>query len=216
MSRTINLPATSRAGRRSPPVRIRIKGIQGGVASFESPGPADQVWRSQLNATLGTVSDAFVDMALHHLERAARMPGDGPSDVSINGALAIIAGFAPKNEMEAAIALQAACTHMVAMVMLARIGGGHGGPHRLPGMASAAAKLLRAYCTQVETYRRQRGGGGTENHREARHCQRRRPSKCRRNHFARWQMKRKINMTRPTPLHPSGRDKRGSAIGRAA
>ena len=159
MSRTKNLPATSGSGRRPPPVRIRIKGIQGGVASFESPGPADQVWRNQLKATLGTVSDAFVDMALHHLERAARMPGDGPSDVSINGALAIIAGFAPKNEMEAAIALQAACTHMVAMVMLARIGGGHGGPHRLPGMASAGAKLLRAYCTQVETYRRQRGGG---------------------------------------------------------
>jgi hypothetical protein len=61
--------------------------------------------------------------------------------------------------MEAAIALQAACTHMVAMVMLARIGGGHGGPHRLPGMASAAAKLLRAYCTQVETCRRLRNGG---------------------------------------------------------
>jgi hypothetical protein len=195
---------------------MRIKGIQGAVASFESPGPADQVWRKQLKATLGTVSDAFVDMALHHLERAARMPGDDPSNVSINGALAIIAGFAPKNEMEAAIALQAASTHMVAMVMLAPVGGGHGGPHRPPGLASAAGKLLRAYCTDVETYRRQRGGGGTENHREARHGQRRRPSDWRRNHFARWQINVKINMTRPPPLHASGRDKRGSAIGRTA
>ena len=159
MSKSENLPAASRRPRRPGPVRIRIKGVQANVVSFASPGPADHVWRRQLKAALGTASDAFVDMALHHLERAARMPGDGPSDVSINGALAIIAGFAPKNEMEAAIALQAACTHMVAMVMLARIGGGHGGPHRLPGMASAAAKLLRAYCTQVETYRRQRGGG---------------------------------------------------------
>jgi hypothetical protein len=105
------------------------------------------------------VSDAFVDMALHHLERAARMPGDGPSDMAINGALAIIAAFAPQNEMEAALALQAACAHMVAMVMFARIGGGHGGPHRLPGLGSTAAKLLRAYCTQIETYRRLRGGG---------------------------------------------------------
>jgi hypothetical protein len=154
-----NLPAASRPARRSPPARIRIKGIQGNVVSFASPGPADRIWREQLKTTLGTLSEAFVDMALQHLERAARMPGDGASDVSINGALAIIAGFAPKNEMEAAIALQAACTHMVAMVMLARIGGGHGGPHRLPGMASAGAKLLRAYCTQVETYRRLRSGG---------------------------------------------------------
>jgi hypothetical protein len=29
----------------------------------------------------------------------------------------------------------------------------------LPGLASATAKLLRAYCIQVETYRRLRGGG---------------------------------------------------------
>jgi hypothetical protein len=48
---------------------------------------------------------------------------------------------------------------MVATVMFARIGGGHGGPHRLPGLGSTAAKLLRAYCTQIETYRRLRGGG---------------------------------------------------------
>jgi hypothetical protein len=87
------------------------------------------------------------------------MPGDGPSNVSINGALAIIGAFAPQNEVESALALQAACTHMVAMVMMARIGGGHGGSHRLPGLASASAKLLRAYCTQIETYRRLRGGG---------------------------------------------------------
>ena len=156
---TKNLPATSRAPRRSPPVRIRIKGIQGNVVSFASPGPADHIWRRQLKTALGTVSDPFVDMALHHLERAARMPGDGPSNISINGALAIIAAFEPKNEMDAALALQAACTHMVAMVMMARIGGGHGGDRRLPGMASASAKLLRAYCTQIETYRRLRGGG---------------------------------------------------------
>jgi hypothetical protein len=156
---TKNLPATSRAPRRSPPASIRIKSIQGNVVSFASPGPADHIWRRQLKTALGTESDAFVDMTLHHLERAARMPGAGPSDMAINGAIAVITAFAPKNEMEAALALQAACTHMVAMVMMARIGGGHGGPHRLPGLASASAKLLRAYCTQIETYRRLRGGG---------------------------------------------------------
>jgi hypothetical protein len=57
------------------------------------------------------------------------------------------------------LALQAACTHMVAMVVMARIGSGYGSARRLPGMASASATLLRAYCTQVETFRRLRGGG---------------------------------------------------------
>jgi hypothetical protein len=154
-----DLPAISRRPRRSRPAAIRIKGIQGDVVSFASPGPADQVWRKQLKATLGTVSDSFVDMTLQHLEQAARLPGAGPSNVSINGALAVIAAFAPKNEVEAALALQAACVHMVAMVMMARIGGGHGGDRRLPVLASATAKLVRAYCASVETHRRLRVGG---------------------------------------------------------
>jgi hypothetical protein len=98
-------------------------------------------------------------MALHHLQRAARMPSEGPSNVAINGALAIIAAFAPQNEAEAALALQAACTHMVAMVMMARIGGGHGTDRRLPALASVTAKLVRAYCTTLETHRRLRSGG---------------------------------------------------------
>jgi len=159
MSESENLPATSRQLCRTPPATIKIRGIQGNIVSFGSPRPTDLAWRNQLKAAFGTVSDEFVDMGLHHLERAARMPGDGPSDMAINGAIAMISAFVPKNEVEGALALQAACTHMVAMAVMSRIGGAGGGPQRLPGLASATAKLLRAYCTQVETYRRLRGGG---------------------------------------------------------
>ena len=159
MSKSENLPATLGPPRRAPPASIRIKGIQGNVVSFASPGPSEQVWRRQLEAAFGTVSDAFVDMALHHLEQAARMPGDGASDMAINGAIAMIAARAPKDEIEAALALQMACTHMAAMAVMSRIGGAGGGAQRLPGLASASAKLLKAFCTQVETYRRLRVGG---------------------------------------------------------
>lgn len=75
----------------------------------------------QLKAALGTASDAFVDM-----------PGAGPSETAINGALAHIASFRATNEMEAALAVQSACTHMVIMVMFARISGGSAASHRLP------------------------------------------------------------------------------------
>jgi len=159
MGKSQNLPATSRRPRRTPPAKIRISGIQGNVVSFGSPGPTEPVWGKQLKTSFGTVSDAFVDMALHHLERAARMPGGGASDMAINGAIAMIAARAPSDEIEAALALQMACTHMAAMAVMSRIGGAGGGPQRLPGLASASAKLLRAFCTQIETYRRLRGGG---------------------------------------------------------
>ena len=92
MSKSENLPETSCRPRRTPRATIRIKGIQGNVVSFGSPGPNDLAWRKQLKTAFGTVSDEFVDMALHHLERAARMPGDGASDMAINGAIAIFPG----------------------------------------------------------------------------------------------------------------------------
>lgn len=159
MSDSENLTAAASRPRPRARAKVKISAIQGNVVSFCSPDPTDPTWRKQLKTSLGTVSEAFVDMALHHLERAARMPGAGPSDMSINGALAIIAAFDPQNEAEAALALQAACTHMVTMVMMARIGGGHGFDGRLPALASATAKLVRAYCIAVETNRRLRHGG---------------------------------------------------------
>ena len=98
MTGTGNPPAPWRAKRRSSPVQVRISGIQGNEVAFVSPGPAHDVWRKQLKTALGTTSDAFVDMALHHLERAARMPGDGPSDLAISGALAISGPSLPKTK----------------------------------------------------------------------------------------------------------------------
>ena len=74
--------------------------------SFGSPGPTDRAWRKQLKTAFGTVSDGFVDMALHRLGRAARISGDGASNMAINGAIAMISAFAPKNEVEAALTLR--------------------------------------------------------------------------------------------------------------
>ena len=156
---TPSYPAPGRRPRRPPPVRIKLKGIQGNVASFGSPDVNEDIWREQLKAAFGTVSDAFVEVSLRQLQYAACMPGDGASELAINAAIAIIAAAKPVNEIEAALALQMACTHMVAMSVMSRIGGAGGGPHRLPGLASATAKLIRACSTTVETLRRQRSGG---------------------------------------------------------
>jgi hypothetical protein len=136
-----------------------LKAIQAEVATFGSPGPEDEVWRARLRAALGTVSDDFVEISLRHLQSAARMPGSDPCELAINAALAMVAAAAPANEIEAALAIQMACTHMVAMAVMSRIGGAHGGPGRLPGLTSATSKLLRAFSCQAETLRRLRSGG---------------------------------------------------------
>jgi hypothetical protein len=79
--------------------------------------------------------------------------------MSVNAVLAFIEAAEPKNEMEAALAIQMACTHAVAMAVLSRAGGAYCGDRHVALMAAASARLLRAFATQVEAMRRLRNGG---------------------------------------------------------
>ena len=77
----------------------------------------------------------------------------------MNAALAFIESAKPQEEVECALVIQMACTHTAAMAVLGRLGGGHGGDRHVAMMATAAARLVRAYATQVKTLRRLRNGG---------------------------------------------------------
>src|SRR6516162_11054460 len=87
------------------------------------------------------------------------MPSGGVSETGVNAVLAFIEAAEPKNEIEAALAIQMACTHAVAMAVLSRAGGAYGGNRHVAMMAAAAARLLNAFANQVETMRRLRNGG---------------------------------------------------------
>jgi hypothetical protein len=87
------------------------------------------------------------------------MPSGGISETSVNAVLAFIEAAEPKNEIEAALAIQMACTHAVAMAILSRAGGAYGGDRHVALMASASSRLLNAFANQVETLRRLRNGG---------------------------------------------------------
>ena len=116
-------------------------------------------WWIQLKKALGTSSSDFVTASLHQLQAAAQFPGSGISEVGINAALAFIEGFAPRNEVEAALAVQMACTHSATMSVLGRLGPAGGTEDHACRFASAAARLIRAYTMQFEAYRRLRHGG---------------------------------------------------------
>jgi hypothetical protein len=93
------------------------------------------------------------------LETLSRLPCGGISDTSVNAVLAFIEGAEPKNEVEAALAIQMACAHAVSMAVLSRAGGAYGGDRHVAMMAAAAARLLNAFTAQVEILRRLRSGG---------------------------------------------------------
>src|SRR6516165_7399465 len=123
------------------------------------PDGYNKIWWERLKAALGTSSSDFVDATLVQIQNAARLPCGGICEMSVNAVLAFIEGAEPKNEIEAALAVQMACTHAVAMAVLSRAGGAYGGNRHVAVMAAAAARLLNAFTAQVETMRRLRSGG---------------------------------------------------------
>jgi hypothetical protein len=147
------------ASKRRAPVRVKLQRINASLSRGYPPDGEGKIWWAHLKRALGTASSDFVNASLLELQVAAQLPFGGISEVGMNAALALIEGVAPRNEIEGAIAVQMACTHAAALSVLARFRGGGGTEHRVAALASAAARLLKAYSVQVETLRRLRHGG---------------------------------------------------------
>lgn len=139
--------------------RVQLKRINSEYSEPHPPDGDQKGWWERLKAALGTTSSDFVNATLVQIQNASRMPSGGVSETSVNAVLAFIEAAEPKNEIEGALAIQMACTHAVAMAVLSRVGGGHGGDRHVAVMAAAGARLLRAFATQIEAMRRLRNGG---------------------------------------------------------
>jgi hypothetical protein len=144
---------------RSRPVRVKLLRPDAYVAQTHPPDGDSKDWWQRLNKALGTTSSDFVNASLLQLQAAARSPFGTISETHINAALAMVEAAAPKDEIEAALAVQMACTHTAAMAVLAKMEGAFTSERRVVAFASAAARLMRAYATQVEVLRRLRNGG---------------------------------------------------------
>jgi hypothetical protein len=112
-----------------------------------------------MKTAMGTTSSDFVNATLVQIQNASRMPSGGISETSVDAVLAFVEAPEPRNEIEAALAIQMACTHAVTMAVLSRAGGAYGGDRHVAIMASAGARLLKAFAAQLKTMRRLRNGG---------------------------------------------------------
>jgi hypothetical protein len=144
---------------RSAPVAVRLRRIDATISRPYPPDGMNNEWWARLKVALGSCSSAFVNASLIQLQAAARLPTSGVSELAVNAALAMIEAAAPRNEIEAALAIQMACAHTAAMAVLGRLGGSIGHEKRIASLATAAARLMRAYAVQVEALRRLRAGG---------------------------------------------------------
>ena len=159
VSKRTHTSVSKPAVQRHRPVRVKLRLLKADTFQACPPDGEIKLWWDRLKKALGTVSSDFVNAAIFQLQHAARLHCGGISDIAMNAALAMIEAAAPENEIEAALAIQMACTHTAAMSVLARFGSGGGTDRRVVPLASGAARLMRAYSVQVETLRRLRHGG---------------------------------------------------------
>src|SRR3984957_13004418 len=159
MNKPNTSPTRVAVERRPPPVRVKIYRADGKLARVHPPDGEHRGWWLRLNKALGTSSSDFVNASLFQIQSASRSPWGGISELSVNAALAMIEAAAPKDEIEAALAVQMACTHTAAMAVLAKLDVAFATEQRIAAFGSAAARLMRAYATQVEVLRRLRSGG---------------------------------------------------------
>ena len=105
---------------------MKLRRVTCNYSKSYPPTGQEKVWWDRLKATMGTTSSDFVNATLVQIQNASRLPGGGISETSVNAVLAFIEGAEPKNEVEAARAIQMACLHAVTMAVLSRLGGAFG------------------------------------------------------------------------------------------
>ena len=161
---------TDPPGRR-PPVRVKLWRADAYMAQTHPPDGDSKNWWKRLNTALGTVSSDFVNASLLQIQAAARSPFGTISQTAMNAALAMVSAAAPKDEIEAALVVQMACTHTAAMALLAKLHAAFGTERRIVAFGSTAAGF-------DESLRDANGGSQTLTKRWAPICSRRaRPCK---------------------------------------
>jgi hypothetical protein len=100
-----------------------------------------------------------VKSSLLQIQSAARSPYGTVSELAINAALAMVEAAAPRDEIEAALAIQMACNHTAAMSVLGKLDSAFGSERRIAALGSTVARLMKTYALQIEVLRRLRHGG---------------------------------------------------------
>jgi hypothetical protein len=145
--------AQKQVGAKLPAPEVRIGQDAQGYPVMGLPHTDEAGWQAQLKAAFGTASGAFVDAEILRLLAVLRATRDDlPLETKVNAALAVIGGVAPRNEVEALLAVQMALTHIAAMRMIAELN--RLSPHVSQGGVAIAGtistKLLRAFAGQAE------------------------------------------------------------------
>ena len=144
----LELKAKADKSPRAPRLSVRREMGSDGRWAVGSPHSDEEGHRAALCDTLGTSSEDFASATLRALGRAGHPAFPGRGDTELSAALAIIAAAEPRNELETALAANAAAAHQLALKVIEKaMLADH--PFATAALASAASRLMRACSEQA-------------------------------------------------------------------
>jgi hypothetical protein len=153
-----SVPALTGEKRRRVSAYVYQGDLAGEFHAKAPTGQSEEEWTMRLRHALGSHSKCFVDASLDRLLATCRpFRQDIPTSVSVSAALAIIGSLEPKNEMEAALAVEVACLQAVCGNLLARLIWARQ-DRPVTAAANALAKMERALHSAIRTFQRVKEG----------------------------------------------------------
>jgi len=129
-----------------------------GKAGIEAPHSDASGQAYAIMDALATTSNAFVSRQLLNLANLGSGLGTSAGTDDLGSALAIIGAVEPRNELEAALAVQMAMTHQLSATMLQRAHSA-GTIKAMTEYGSLATKAARTFTAQMEALTKFRSGG---------------------------------------------------------
>lgn len=158
--RRTKLAVLNRYLSRAKPPECRIVGRSADGDLMLGPKDGDEFGYTMRSLdTFGTVSPAFANRCMTRLLFFSRdAPGGGLTEDDINASLASVSAIAPRDEVEAMLALQMVATQEAAMDAMGRAKLSTD-PLSAERYSRLAMKLMRSFASQLETLERRRRGG---------------------------------------------------------
>ena len=157
--------ARARHMKRPPNPGVMVEQANGDNWKFGPVYRDREAWEVQLFDAFGTRSGSACQAFLNQL--AALCMGDpnygpigwAPNEAELNAALNMVSGIRPRNEAEAALAVQMVAVHMMTMKLSAQV---IRNPYADPSTVAVMGRLARTYAMQCETLAKLRGRTGKQ------------------------------------------------------
>src|SRR5262245_644949 len=140
----------------APAPKLKVEQMKNGANRVDFKHPDKTVAYALLASVLGTTDADFINSILNQLANATGK-GSAADEDHLNFVLSVLAGVAPRDRIEAMLAVQMALVHLASITFTKRLAHVETIPQQ-DSSQNALNKLMRTFTNQMETLKRYRSG----------------------------------------------------------